>query len=410
MNSFLIAAAIILSTLLSGCATPVVTSITPISLYQIQVKDKEIPYMELDGVPYFLPKSMINVDITWNKDQYNWTVTVASVIQPDEKSKYLLKRVSNAWFDDDITFAVDPNGLLQAINISTTDKMVSSITDLATAVGNVFAFGAGLMPTGPVAVGKMAKGKEAEAVEPPFEDISCSFHGEYEPFKRIEKTDPPLTSPVFQLYQKPFEKWEQVKATFEIKIEPGDPPLIAIPDQNEIDKTRKMVPSADESEYEETRKIVNDSSQAIHGIVVRTPVPYKISITKHEQIITYIYNDSSNNNRYVSETDHNKQNLDRSETHTCTLMLPDVRRDYILPMNRRYLVTDQTKIALKDGMIQSIQQVRPSMVAGVVGIPKTILGALVPIPLQIRNTQSQNLQAIDTSIKTKADIKKLQSQ
>ncbi|MGA9754335.1 MAG: hypothetical protein WBV23_04250 [Desulfobaccales bacterium] len=388
MNLFYIAMAVWLSMILSGCATPVVTSITPISFYEKPVENKTPPYMIVDGVPYFLPKSVINVDITWNKDQYNWTVTVASVIQPDEKSKYLLKRISNAWFDDDITFAVDQNGLLQTMNISTADKTVSSITDLATAVGNIFAFGAGLMPMGPVA---MMKGK---AEEPPFKDILCSFHGEYDPFKPIEKTIPTLTSPVFQLYEKPVQKWEQVSATFDIKIEPlGDLPLTAIPDQNEIEKIRKMVPSADESEYEEMRKVAKDSSQAIHGIVVRTPVPCKISITKHEHVITY--------------TD--KKDLDRSETHTCTLMLPDVRRDYILPMNRRYLVTDQTKIALKDGMIQSIQQVRPSMVAGVVGIPKTILCALVPIPLQIRNTQSQSLQAIDTSIKTKADIK-LQSQ
>jgi hypothetical protein len=73
-------------------------------------------------------------------------------------------------------------------------------------------------------------------------------------------------------------------------------------------------------------------------------------------------------------------------------------------------VSDETNVTLKDGMIQSIQQSRPSMVAGVVGIPKTILGALVPIPLQIRQSQSNNLQAIDNSLKAKVDIQKLQSQ
>jgi len=93
-------------------------------------------------------------------------------------------------------------------------------------------------------------------------------------------------------------------------------------------------------------------------------------------------------------------------------MLPDVnnKQNYILPINRRYLVQDKTNVTLKDGMIQSIQQVRPSMVAGIVGIPKSILSALVPIPLQIRQSQTNNLQAIDSSIKLKKEIKELQSQ
>ena len=78
MNSFYIAMAVGLSMILSGCATPVVTSITTISFYQKQVENKETPYMIIDGVPYYLPKSKINIDITWNKDQYNWTVTIVS--------------------------------------------------------------------------------------------------------------------------------------------------------------------------------------------------------------------------------------------------------------------------------------------------------------------------------------------
>jgi hypothetical protein len=60
-------------------------------------------------------------------------------------------------------------------------------------------------------------------------------------------------------------------------------------------------------------------------------------------------------------------------------------------------------------MLQSYERNRPSMVAGVVGIPKAILSALVPIPLDVRQNQANNVQAIDKTLSGEADIKKLQA-
>ncbi len=383
MKSFLVLMATLSALVLLGC-TSVVTSETPIKLSPI---DK---YLVLDGLPYFLPKSMIHIDITWSKDEYNWIVNVKPVIQPDNKSpRFILRTDSNALFDDDITLAVDPNGILQTVNVSMTDKTVSSIADLAAAAGNAFTFGAGL-PSG-------AGGLLAPPLTPP-PPFPSSHHRDYDLDQNlpdqhlpdINLQTPPLTIKV--MVDKRDSNGHLVKDENGNPIkEPQD-----IPAQYSTKFTLKFTPqvTAGTTPIQRTdispdayplRGIVEASPEngSIHGIVVRTPVPYEINITVND---------------------------DATQSQSTILLVSDVKQNYILPINRRYLVQDKTNVTLKDGMIQSIQKVRPSMVAGVVGIPKTILGALVPIPLQIRQSQTNNLQAIDNSLKAKADIKKLQSQ
>ena len=345
MQPFLIMVSIFSSLLLLGCA-PVFTSETQIS--------KINNYWVLDGVPYFLPKSKIHIDITWSKDENNWIVSVKPVIQPDDKSpRFILRTDSSALYDDDITIAVDPNGLLQTVNISTTDKTVSSIAGLAAVAGNAFTFGVGLAPAG-LKEGKKRIKKEGKEAPP----LPSSFHGDFDP-DEINPIIPKLQPPAID-----------VSAVFTLKFTSlGTTPTQRTDISTDAYPLRGLVEASSEKNI------------SIHGIVLRTPVPYKIDITVNNTV-----------------------------TQSAVLMLPDVNQNYVLPINRRCLVQDKTNITLKDGMIQSIQQVRPSMVAGVVGIPKTILEALAPIPLQIRQSQTSNLQAIDSSLKLKSDIKKSQEQ
>ena len=61
-----------------------------------------------------------------------------------------------------------------------------------------------------------------------------------------------------------------------------------------------------------------------------------------------------------------------------TLMLPDASHTRLLPISRRPMVTDTTSLALVNGMLQSRQDVRPSEAFGWLGLPKTIITAIVP--------------------------------
>jgi len=141
MRSSYIAVALIFLIFVTGC-TSVVTSVKPISLYEGKSN-----YKILDGIPYYLPKSYIHVDIIWNDSDQNWAVTLTPVIIPDEKARFILRPNSNALFDDNITLTVDSNGLLQTVNTTITDKTVASLADLVKAAGNVFTLGTA-MPLG----------------------------------------------------------------------------------------------------------------------------------------------------------------------------------------------------------------------------------------------------------------------
>ena len=301
---FLIMFSALFSISLLGCAKPVVSSITPIRLDQSQFIIDNKPCLTLTGLPYFLPKSIVTIDIKWDKDQYNWVTTISDVIQPDEKARFILKRNPNALYDDDITFAIDQNGLLQTLNTSTTGRGVSVIADVIGAVGNVFTFGAGVTPT---SLKALPKGIPAA---PSIIPVHCVFHKEYDPFSTEKKQSISLVSPPLGDGQ------PQDQPTFKVTIEP----LVT-----------NKIPTA-------------SSDKTENGIIVRLPIPIKITIAREST----------------------------SEQYSSTLLLPDVRQEFIFPVNRRHLVTDQTKITLKDGMIQTVQQIRPSMVAGVIGIPKSI--------------------------------------
>ncbi|MFI5330220.1 MAG: hypothetical protein ACHQ2F_04180 [Desulfobaccales bacterium] len=396
MRSFFIAIFTLLFMLVIGC-TSVVTSVKPISLYKVGNKDNvKSDYLVLDGIPYFLPKSMIHVDITWNANDLNWTVLLTPVIQPDSDNRFMLRPNSNALFDDNINLSVDSNGLLQTVNTTTTDKTVSSLADLVAAAGSALTFGAALAPEGALMIApKIAPPEGGPPPPPTLSPLPVySFHGDFEPdptgirFFRKDSNDKKDRIPT--LYSPPVKAADattavSVKADFTLTITP----LIKKEDIQSVDAPRD---TPIDRIIEIDSKIEN-----VHGIVVRLPVPYQIDVT-----VQLSENPKSN--------EKPKYEPSPLMTQSKIIMLPDKANNYVLPISRRYLVSDQTNVTLKDGMIQGIQQSRPSMVAGVVGIPKTILGALLPIPTGIRSTQSTNLQYIDNSIKTKAEIKKLQSQ
>lgn len=76
-----------------------------------------------------------------------------------------------------------------------------------------------------------------------------------------------------------------------------------------------------------------------------------------------------------------------------TVSLPDPRQQYLLTVPRGPLVTSETKVEFTNGMMVTRDMKRPSLAYAILGIPKTILSALVPIPGTVetaRNTRIQN--------------------
>ena len=95
----------------------------------------------------------------------------------------------------------------------------------------------------------------------------------------------------------------------------------------------------------------NIGKQVVDGIIVRAPAPYRIKVTQ------------------------DGPNLSGEQT----VFLPDPTRIYYLPLDRTPFVKNETKIALVNGVVQSVSVTRPSIILGIVGVPKTILEALLPL-------------------------------
>jgi hypothetical protein len=100
---------------ISGCSIPVIQS-TP-------------PAAHLDNrVIYALPKGMIRLSLqnVANQDVF----TCEPVFIPDPSHYYALELCSHGGYDDEVQVTVDSNGLLKAINVTTTSQAGAILTEL----------------------------------------------------------------------------------------------------------------------------------------------------------------------------------------------------------------------------------------------------------------------------------------
>ena len=91
------------------------------------------------------------------------------------------------------------------------------------------------------------------------------------------------------------------------------------------------------------------------------------------------------------------------------MLLPDPRQRYLLTVPRGPVVTSETTIDFVNGSMVSRNVKRPSIAYGILGIPKNILSALVPIPGNVQGAQNTRIQNEITLLKEKAELHQLQN-
>jgi hypothetical protein len=263
---------------------------------------------------------------------------------------------------------VDQNGLLQTVNGSTTDQTVNSIGSLVAAAGAAFTFAAGIAAAVPadMHVAAFVAQKPAPAY---------SYHATIDPSGLAEGAS--LTS-------------QSSTVTVPESGLPGMIPLASnsvsvIQNQFKITITRKDAVAINPQTAELTGK-----NGVIDGIVVRLPIRYEVQVVS------------------VFEGDANYNGSDDRTSAQQVILLPDDTQNYVLPIDRTPLVSNSTQVTLAGGMLQSYNISRPSLVAGIVGIPKTILGALAPVPMNIYQTQDSYYKAKDDAAKASSDTKAIQ--
>jgi hypothetical protein len=318
----------LLCAFLTGCASSMVDS---------TMIDGQEKTSQSSGVSYHLPKGVVKVLGVWNASTGFWDITAAPVFGPDPDSKsYRAERHKNAFFDDDLAVAADPTtGLLQTVNGTTTDQRANAVASLAAASVSAFGVPAVFAPAAAIKAESLPAAPKWDSVKAKF--TFSAFQSILDPtggfphraWVRSANTNPPPNAPQYVEYD----------MTLKPNKSPGQPRI--------------------------------NTEHTVKGILVREPIPYTVQIGGYWWANPPGRTEPANDSSGIPFVALQQ-----------TIMLPDIANDRVLPISRRPLVQDGTKVTLSNGMIQSREEIRPSMVNAVVGIPKTILGALVPIPGQ----------------------------
>ena len=303
---------------------------------------------EMEGLVYWLPKGAIVIDGKWDKDNSDWTITVTPYIDADTRSRhYRLTRKVNHLFDDNVTLEVDATtGLLQTVNATSEDKTAAIVAEGLAIAAKAMSFGV----AGP-AVGVAAKGLTKEATPAP---IPC---GDTVPF---------VGSFRYVIRSSDLPSDERYTFTRTLALSPPPTPTptptptpvgtataVAVNSESVTKTYCIVVKREDKHDKDEIGKPIPNPTD---GIVVRAPAPYRITMTQL---------DTKTNTERVAEQ---------------LVFLPDTQRDYLLPLDRSPFVKNDTQITLVKGVVQKVTVSRPSIILGILGVPKTILDALVPLP------------------------------
>jgi hypothetical protein len=342
------------------------------------------PDLAREALRYYLPVGKIEVDCAWSKDTNAFAFTISPLIQPENDVPHWVRRKSNPFFDDTITITVNSKGLLQTANAVSQDQTTAIAAALISAAGSALTFGAGLNPS-------LAAEKKAKPPSPPNAD-------------------------------------DILPSAFQVLLKPRDSttlsPWLEIP--NGDGKRRiAVLYQIHVTSYANTSRMSPRRSRAdapYDGIIVRLNNPYKVTVKQIAMARRPLAKkddtekkDSTSASPSPSpspptEPDEWKSFGIQGPGKETVVLVPDAEHSYVLPLARTPTVKNETDVALVDGTVQTLAMTRPSIGLGIASVPKTILDALAPIPLSIRQSVTNNVQAIDNRLKAEADIKKLQSQ
>jgi hypothetical protein len=357
------------SLLLGGCGSALVT-----------YEDTDVSHKKTaESMPYYLPKGRIEAAGAWSKDTNTFNITVTPLIEAEKGAPYWVKRNANPFFDDTITLTVNSKGLLQTANVVTQDQTTAAVTSLVSAVGSALSFGAGLGPP-------MQKSLHGEDVPPPDAILPSVFQCSLDPESGL------VSDPIW----------------LEIPVPAGA-----------MRKAVKFIVAAERvGSPAEMPSPSSGTKRPLSGIIVRLGIPYETTVTQaaFAQRLPAVKEampakDGSTQPKEGSTPPEDKWTLTYERAPApkrVVVLLPDKSHSYILPLSRTPTVGRETNVALVDGTVQTLTMKRESIALGIARVPQTILTALVPIPLNIRQTVTNNLQAVDNGLKAQADIKKLQ--
>jgi hypothetical protein len=302
-----------------------------------------------NGLSYFLPKGSVVVGLSWNAELRSWNVIPTVIIEADPSERFNLDWSNSILSDKDTTISVDPaTGLLQTLDASTPGQSVNTVGAIVGAEPNVLRLGSISAPVSSYSgQGFTAEDYLAYAQKGP---TGAQNTASFPTSAQMVLTDAGTTSGT-ELLTVPDGSGGHWYGAIRARL------------------TKRYDLGAD---FPRNRKWSLDEKGRGGGFVVRLPIPYELSV---EETISA-----------------DPQFRDAARQYGCAIaprmvMLPDSQHDFLYRMIGRPLVADATRVALTNGMIQSLEQVRPSMLAALIALPKYIVLNVAPIPVEV--TQSQ---------------------
>lgn len=301
-----------------------------------------------NGITYYLPKGRVVVALSWNPVVGSWDVTPTVIYQADPDARFDLDWSNFFLSDKDTSVSVDPEtGLLEGLNASSPGQNFNNVSTRIGAAPNVVPLGA--------SVAALRTYGSAPDLNPP--------GAPYLPTGQVILGDD--------------DRSEQVAYVASPEVQ-GRPRWYAAV---RVTLTRKFELGPD---------FPRDRHQTLEhgkggGIVVRMPVPYELAV---DEVISRDPNFRAGNAPLV----------------TCSIpprivMLPDSKHEYLYRVLSRPLVSDTTRIALANGMLQTVEQVRPGMLEAILTLPKYLVTNVIPIPVEITQTQ-QNISNAQSQVNT----------
>jgi hypothetical protein len=385
---------------LSACTAPLLTSDEAGKNAQPKTVDKLV-------ARYYLPTGAVHISGHYDADLGDWKLEYEPKVVTATDKAYYLYRASHYFFDDKLNVETDETtGLLKLVDTTTDDKTGQILKDTVETAKAGMIFGGGITPT------TMPKPAIPKFTTSAIVPDSCSQ---------------------YYIYAK-----AAVSGPLDIVIDADDAPQEIHLTNNEaagrladshlgdpVTSSAAKVTLTLTPENRELDVPVPEEPSQDSGVAVKWPVPYRLEV-KSAVSVRIVSTDSTETTDESEDVTSSKANkapgppeMEESETKskktvksraartvaercydypektltTRQVMLPSTGFTYF-PVLRRSFVADKTVLTIKNGMLTTVNVERPSSVAGAVGIPKAVLQALAPIPLELRQNTTNNVNAI----------------
>jgi hypothetical protein len=285
----------------------------------------------VSGMFYHLPQGRLRIkgDYADAKNPQGDFVITISTIYSASETRYFLQHKTNPFYDDDFKFQVNSKQLLETVNVVAEDKTADVLGDLAGIAAGAMKFSAGLLPSD---------------------------------FQPAVADAPPVRLPFDYTFK--IQELDEINRKLQDKGFAIDP----------INANAITGAQFGTYKFTETKKKNVSSITPADGVVFRPVLPYDITITDLP---------------YAKKLKREVEII----RATSTVFLPDESKQLLLSVQRSPFIKRTDNLVFSDGILTKLEGTRPSPVVGFLQIPKKILTAIVPLPLEIRQTQVNNIKA-----------------